>query len=45
MKSCRKKPSHLLWPCLGMEGEKADPMDYEAPEANAYEFNLEVLLP
>jgi len=33
-----EKAKSLVVALLGMEGEKADPMDYEAPEANAYEF-------
>merc|ERR1719410_452669 len=32
------KAKSVVTALLGMAGEKADPMDYEAPEANAYEF-------
>jgi len=32
------KAKTLVTSLLGLSAEKADPMDYEAPEANAYEF-------
>jgi len=32
------KAKSLVTSLLGLSAEKADPMDYEAPEANAYEF-------
>merc|ERR1712008_335906 len=32
------KAKSVVAALLGMTGEKADPMDYAAPEANAYEF-------
>jgi len=32
------KAKSVVVALLGMAGERADPMDYEAPEANAYEF-------
>merc|ERR1719507_2686615 len=33
-----EKAKSVVAALLGMAGERADPMDYEAPEANAYEF-------